>query len=70
MVASLVEFGASEAFQVADDGSAALHACVLGPGPMVRHTVNASFAERFLDAQALSEKAIHYHLPPCLLVAP
>jgi hypothetical protein len=32
--------------------------------------VNAAFAERFQNAQALLEKAIHYHLAPCFLMAP
>lgn len=72
MTASLADLSAHAygPFQAADDGSTAVHVCVLGSGPMARHAVNATFAERFQDVQALLEKAIHYQLAPCLLLAP
>ena len=70
LLASLAEVAACGPFRAADDGFTALHACVLGPGPMLRHTVNAAFAERFHGAEALVEKAIHHRLAPCLLMTP
>jgi hypothetical protein len=70
MTTSLAGMSACGPFQTTDDGSTAVHVCVLGPGSIVRHAVNAVFAERFQNAQALLEKAIHYHLAPCLLMAP
>lgn len=72
MTASLEDLSAYAygLFQAADDGSTAVHVCVFGRGPMARHIVNATFAERFQDAQALVEKAIHYQLAPCILLAP